>query len=329
MSNGITVEERIDSREYTIRDRMVYIYIVKGTIDSVAATEAVRNEAPDRVEGAYIPQPDDSAGIPRADVREILAMDSFRADPVFVDCENPAKSIWNVEVTYLPVPVEFDGDDEGEPPIDAYTFDTTGGTEHISTALETTSYPKADGEGKGGAPAVSNAINSPEDNVVHGIDITVPVFKFSITRKKQLNHADLRKISKVTGHINDAEFLGWPKGSVLFLGASGSPTNTTTGRLRPPLSSSDSSGSSGSAPGTFDVVYHFAGREPKTLTATEFPDVTFGTEGAIAEGWDYIWARYKSSGAHGEGEQLVSKKRIEAVYVQRVYRYANFSTLGV
>ncbi len=195
-----------------------------------------------------------------------------------------------------------------------FAFDTSGGTQHITQAIETVnSYgPDADDGNKG-------AIGYDGKNV-QGVDITVPVFKWSETHHFydfQITDAYKKKLADLTGRVNGDTFKGFAAGEVLFLGASGSRLNDDSAAQ-------------------WEVAFHFA-RSPNR-TGIEVGDI-----GGIAKkGWEYMDIRYRdepnaagreegeatpTGGVHSAKPQIFRVPR--AVYIHRVSYDADFSELGI
>ena len=175
-----------------------------------------------------------------------------------------------------------------------YSFNTGGGTQHIKQSISTTNtYPAT-------APDCKGAIGSTPDSV-EGCDITIPVFNFSVpyifangsvtTAYKQILHA-------LTGKVNNAAYMDFAAGELLFLGAQGSKRD-------------DSS---------WEVTFNFAGSPNQT-------GLTIGGITSIAKlGWDYLWIRYDTA-VDTTSDTLISKPT--SVHVEKVYNTGDFSTLGI
>jgi hypothetical protein len=104
------------------------------------------------------------------------------------------------------------------PPEGRFSFDTSGGTQHVTQSLQTVGRygPKA-------TDKLQGAIGFDGKNV-QGVDITVPVFNFTeshwFTPDKITQAYKLLLFGK-TGCYNTDAFRGFAVGSVLFLGAAG------------------------------------------------------------------------------------------------------------
>jgi hypothetical protein len=126
---------------------------------------------------------------------------------------------WQLEVTYTK-----EGAEDPEQP--DRSFDTGGGTQHITQAQPVGSGGTLDFENRfpSGAANQSGAIGVDGDSV-NGVDIVVPALTWTETYDvpHQFITADyIKNLSKVTGTVNADTFRTFPAGEILFLGASGS-----------------------------------------------------------------------------------------------------------
>ncbi|MFA6715948.1 MAG: hypothetical protein WCS27_11275, partial [Victivallaceae bacterium] len=108
-----------------------------------------------------------------------------------------------------------------------YSFDTGGGSQHLTQSLETISkYPSA-------APNYNGAIGYDGEDV-KGVDVTMPIMNFSEThylKPSKVTTKYKKTIGELTGSVNKGSFKGYSEGEVLFLGASGSRRGDTTNDL--------------------------------------------------------------------------------------------------
>ena len=201
-----------------------------------------------------------------------------------IDLEQVAPEHWLARVDFSSKAHEA-GDSQ-------YSFDTTGGSTHI-TQSRATLRTSAD------APDYDGAINVSEDRV-DGVDITIPSFKMTETHEfaeASITLAYLKTLSQLTGSTNDAAFRGWSAGEVLFLGASGT------------LRTGDEA--------TWSITYSF--------DMQQNVNVDVGALGQILkEGWAYLWVAYKDT---EDGDALV--KQPKAAYVEQVYPESDFSLIGI
>lgn len=172
------------------------------------------------------------------------------------------------------------------------SFDTTGGTVHITNSKET-----RDSYGAGGNPFVPDykgAIGVDGDNV-NGTEIVIPALKITVNFRHPaavITLAKMKQLATITGTVNSGPFLTFAAGEVLFLGAQGEEgTETET-----------------------SVSYQFACSQNAT-------GLTFGDVASVAKrGWDALWIKYKDDVDTG-----YSVKRPEFVYVERVYEEINLA----
>lgn len=265
----VTVEELFDGRTEVLSSRATaeIPYVVRGAADEAEVKAEVLGATP----LAY-------AGLLRksVEISERLNLDT-----------------WKVVVRYeLP-----ERGEEPEEPEPVFSFDTGGGTQHITQSLET--------KGKFGPVAselLGGAIGFDGENV-EGVDITVPVYNFSETHflaPTVVTEAFRLALFRATGSVNSDSFRGFSPGEVLFLGASGSRQ--------------------GDDPeDRWEVTYKFAASKNRT-------DIQVGDIGPISkQGFEYMWVQYAPD--VDDDKKILIKKPV-AVYVERVYPETSFSVFG-
>lgn len=216
---------------------------------------------------------------------------------------------WQLEVTYVKEGAE--DPEEADPLRRTRSFDTGGGTQHITQSLPVGQDESLDFEFRfpGGAANQSGAIGVDGDSV-NGVDIVVPALTWTETYDvpHQFITADyIKTLSKLTGTVNNAAFRTFPAGEVLFLGASGSQE-----------------WDSDKGEGPWNLSFKFS-QSPNAGAGKTLPALSIGDISNIAkDGHDYMWIRYEDS---VNANTLV--KRPKAVYVNRVYRRENFGQLGL
>ena len=266
---AIEVIEKIDSRESTTGKSATVdlTYIITGTSDDIAAKAALATSSPLEYDG--------------------LVRLSRHVAPVGDPTETLA---WEGSVRYGARTLS-------EEDLSAYSFDTGGGTQHITQALATRGAYAAGGAT---APDFHGAIGVAED-AVEGVDITVPVYNFTETHYKPDDEVTLAyrgALFRLTGRVNDAAFKGLDAGECLFLGASGSKRGD----------------------GDWELQFRFAALPNKSgLTVG-------GITGIDKKGWDYLWVRYE------DVEDTTAKalvKKPMAVYIEKVYDDGDFSGLEI
>ena len=194
---------------------------------------------------------------------------------------------WKVVVRYEPL----DPSSEEEP--EAVTsFDSTGGTQHITQAIATVGL-----YGPSVSTLLGGAIGYDGENV-SGVDITVPVWNWQETHYLTDAQLNAPAYYALTGQVNAAVFRGYAAGEVLFQGASGQKRGT----------------------GKWEITFKFAASPNKT-------GIVIGAISGIAKkGWEYLWVQY------GDDVDVAAKVRIKkpvAVYVEKVYAEGDFATLGI
>jgi len=195
---------------------------------------------------------------------------------------------WKVIARYgVPQPYQ---EDTPQPTI---SFDTTGGTQHITQSLATVASARTGG---GTVPNLNGAIGYDGENV-NGVDITVPVYNWQETH--YLSNAQLNEPAyyALTGSVNSDVFRGFQPGEVLFLGVTGQK------RLGPnPL---------------WELTFKFS------YSGNRFVSVP-GVGDLNKKGWEYLWVQY--------GDTVTANTKVKqpvAAYVEKVYDDAPFSTLGI
>jgi hypothetical protein len=176
------------------------------------------------------------------------------------------------------------------------SFDTTGGTQHITQASAERKYGTD-------APAQQNAI-AVDENGVNGVDIVVPQLQWTETYdvpNAYVTNGYIRGVAAVTGTTNNSSFRGFEAGEVLFIGCSGSQEwDDQKGR------------------GPWSLSYRFVAS--KNVTNETVGSIT----GIEKKGHEYLWVRYESAAS---SNTLI--KQPKHVYVNKVYKETNFADLGI
>jgi hypothetical protein len=197
-----------------------------------------------------------------------------------------------------------------------YTFDTGGGTQHITKSISTedSDYSLVLGEtnfnnsinvdidwkqlAENNADIAASKTVSKSPYTVNGLDMTVPVFNFSRTR--WVDNTDVTpeykdRLMRLTGCTNNASFEGHAAGEVLFLGASGSMTKR------------------GAFIGKWEIQEKFAASPNRT-------GVVIGELMVDKKGWEYLWAV--------DGINIMTGAPITAqVNVEKIYNSGDFDDL--
>ncbi len=259
----ITVQERYGRR---LSDESAErLYLIRGTTSSTDARSALLNEAPATF---------DSMPVSDAEVEELEGLDAYLGS-----------------VRYAPP--DFQPPEEPQ-----FSFDTTGGTQHITQSLATVGIYAPPNQT---APNFGRAIGVTTDSV-EGVDITVPVYSFSETHylpAATVNNAYKGVIFSLTGKVNSGSFRGLAPGECLFLGASGSQRGVGE---------------------DWEITFRFAGLPNRTgLTVGNIINIS-------KKGWEYLWVRYQDT--EDAAAKMLVKKPI-AAYVERVYDEGSFGALGI
>lgn len=178
-----------------------------------------------------------------------------------------------------------------------FSFDTTGGTSHITQAKEDIGRYTIAGRT---APNFNGAIGVTKDSV-DGCDIVTPTYRFNETcffDAAVVDAAFKATVFYLTGRVNDASFKGLARGECLFEGARGIQRGN----------------------GQWEVNFNYAGSP--NLTGLSVGSVS----GIDKEGWHYLWVRYAD---YVDPSFNGMVKRPVAVIVNRVYEYGDMSLLGV
>lgn len=174
------------------------------------------------------------------------------------------------------------------------SFDTSGGTQHITQSIVTSIAVAAGG---GVAPNHKRAIGVSKSGVA-GVDIVKGKLEFTITKTFGFISTDyLKTLQELTGTVNAASFYGFDAGEALFMGASGTIGSDRKAR----------------------VAFKFAA-SPNETSVEISPDITLTAKG----GWEYVWVTY---GDAIDADSLVSVPT--AAYVEQVYPDGDFTELAI
>ena len=218
---------------------------------------------------------------------------------------------WQLTVDY--VSRGADEDQKPDPLRRSRSFDTSGGTTHITqqpsieagTSLRTYGterrYPST-------APDQQGAIGVDGDSV-QGVDIVIPALQWTETYDVPTQYVTtqyIKNVSALTGTVNASSFRGFAAGEVLFIGCNGSQ---------------DWDQEKGNSP--WSLSYKFIAQA--NADGETIPKLRVGTISNIEKGGhDYMWVRYEDSVSD---ETLL--KRPKHVYVNQVYAKSDFSLLGI
>jgi hypothetical protein len=271
-----------DSRQATIvrkgkkaTSSYVKSYKIFGTADDTVLHDAINTEI--SVSGRYWQYPGVSGMQLMAESYSV----SFLGD-----------NAWQLTINYAK-----DGAEDGSQPLKrSRSFDTTGGTQHLTQAFAESRFGS-------GAPDQKKAIGV-DSNGVNGVDIVVPQLQWQESYdvpNSYVTDAYIRGVSGITGTTNNASFRGFEAGEVLFVGCSGSQEwDDDKGR------------------GPWSLSFRFVAS--KNVTGETIGDIS----GVSKKGHEYLWVRYEDA-----VDSNVLLKKPKAVYVNKVYRESSFSALGI
>lgn len=207
---------------------------------------------------------------------------------------------WQLQVTYVKDGAE--DDEQSEPLRRTRSFDTSGGTQHITQAESETRFGQ-------NAPNMLNAIGVDGDTVA-GVDVIVPALTWTETYDVPARYVTsnyIKALARLTGTVNNGSFRTFPAGEVLFAGASGSQEWDEE-----------------KGDGPWSLSYKFVQSSNAGNNQT-LPALTIGSIADIEKkGHEYLWVRYEPA---VDANNLL--KRPKYVYVNKVYRDGNFSELGI
>jgi hypothetical protein len=264
----LTITERFDSRAGVAgTDPSVnLLYTVRGTEDDRLVRSLIEDIAPEDYDLG-----DDG----------VVRRQDFHIEP-------SGGGLWEVRVPY-------GREDRAEVGESQFNFETGGGTQHITQALQTSGKFASPGKTP---PDFKGAIGVTKDSV-EGVDIVVPVYTFAETHYLSAEVVDYEyrgKVFALTGRTNAQPFKGLDPGECLFLGAAGSQRGN----------------------GPWEITYKFAG-------SPNVEDVQIGEIVGVSKGgWEYLWVLYEDA-EDGDAKRLV--KRPAAVYVEQVYKAGDFGEL--
>jgi len=202
--------------------------------------------------------------------------------------------IWDVEVPFGPY--------SGKAPETGdfkWSFDTTGGTMHITNAIAHIADYAPAGET---APNHEGAIGVNSEGDIEGCDIGTSSRKWTETWQLSadlipFNYGDI--LEELTYTTNNATFRGKPAGHVLFLGA------TADG--------------SSKAPSIVEGAFHFA--TGKAMTSVTVSGITI-----TKLPWEWLWYE------HAKSIDATAKRKIKkiiAAHREQVFYPGDFSLLGI
>jgi len=202
--------------------------------------------------------------------------------------------VWECTVSYKMPDEEEENEDIDRP---GFNFDTSGGTFHISHSLETLqSYSAIETQPP---PNFKGGINVSKDEI-KGSDVIIPALRFTETHKfpaANITPTFIKNLARNTGKTNDAEWRGFEKGELLFMGCSGTYEDVVC-----------------------SITYTFRASENiEELSVPPFEDIAKG-------GHELLWIFYVDEEDDDAGELI---KGPRAAYVERIYEEFDFADLNI
>jgi hypothetical protein len=225
--------------------------------------------------------------------------------------EYQGDGMWRVTIAYEKIGA--DDSSQTAPLKRARSFDTTGGTRHVTNALDMNNGDVGERKyGPGGlddAASFKGAINV-DDNGVNGIDIVVPALSWTESYDVPSNYvtnAYIKNIASLTGSVNKAAFRSFRPGEVLFVGGSGTH---------------EWDDQKGTGPWSLSFKFVASPNVGQTLPKAKIGDIA----NVEAYGHEVVWVRYATA-SDSTKNQLV--RLPVAVYCNRVYPDGDFSLIGI
>jgi len=215
---------------------------------------------------------------------------------------------WKVTINYEKIGA--DDSTQTAPLKRARSFDTSGGTKHVTESV--TGADKAAYAAGGTTPTSMGGAIGVDDNGVNGVDVVDPALQWQESYDVPSNYvtsAYIRNLAILTGTVNEAAFRGFAAGEVLFVGASGSHEWD------------DQRGY-----GPWSLSFKFVA-SPNAGAGKTLPALTVDTITGIEKGGhDYLWIQFAKIEDSAKAQMA---RRPFAVYVDKVYKDGDFSLLGI
>lgn len=194
------------------------------------------------------------------------------------------------------------------------SFDTTGGKQKVTQQIfgSEDRYPST-------APNMNGAINYNGESV-QGVDIITPALQWQEQYEVPaitVNALYIRGVAGMTGTVNNATFRGFAAGEVLFTGCTGAQQwDSDTGY------------------GSWQLTYKFVA-SPNAGVGEVLSPLMLGlpgesvTGGVTKKGHDFLWVYYAEKEESEDNTRSTVVPTPEYAYVNKVYRDADFSALGI
>lgn len=181
-------------------------------------------------------------------------------------------------------------------PAPVVSYSSTGGTQHITQSIQTVAkYGPGATDNNGGAIGF-------DGQHVAGVDKVIPVWNWTQTVFLKTTDLNLNVYYALTGHVNLDYFQSFNPGEVLFNGADVQQRED----------------------GLWEVQFKFS-YQPNAQNLSVGSGTNLIT-GISKNGWDYLWIYYAQS------VDPTAKVKINppiAVYIEQIYDYGPFSSLGI
>lgn len=204
---------------------------------------------------------------------------------------------------------DLSGDEPDEP---SRSFNTSGGSQHITNSLVTVKYNPDGGTAADHKGAIG--VSADGDNI-EGTDIVVPVYEQEETHHfapDQVTADFRRNLRRLTGTVNASAHGDFARGEGLFLGASGQQR----GRV---------------STAKWEIQYRWAG-SPNAIVEGTGDAATGGIQirgiqGRITKlGWEYLWIQFSKVADDAAKRHAASPV---GAYVETVYGEADWADLGI
>lgn len=218
-------------------------------------------------------------------------------DTITVDEEEMGTGKWNGYARYVPNTIQLAIGQERR------TFNSSGGTQHITLSRETTESKAASGT----PPNYGRLIGVRPDGTPEGTDIMVPVHEYEITRAfadDDIDQSYEQLLVDATYTTNASTFRGGGAKTVLFMGATGGQRGD----------------------GVAEITFKFAAAKDRTGVTIPGADgtITMSMIGA----WECFWVAYVKKKL-GTGANANVGDVPKYAYAERVYDSTDFSDLGI
>jgi hypothetical protein len=193
------------------------------------------------------------------------------------------------------------------------SFDTSGGTQHITQAESEQVYSASGPTG----PGQFKAIGVDGDSVA-GVDVVTPALQWTETYDVPswyVTASYIKTVADLTGTVNAGYFRTFRPGEVLFAGCNGNQQWDAE-----------------KGDGPWTLQYKFIASPNRGLptgatgtTGSYLPPLEVGSiSGIVKKGHEYLWVRYED-----DVDDSTLLKKPKHVYVNQVYREADFTGLGI